>query len=567
MSMPDKGYKLIKRSSTPKTGDCSIDFGNRRYNTPLCGCSNYDGVLEVGDIVGIKMSSNTCLSTTFSSSSLLLSSEQVLALMPPHYGHYRPVEEHLFKITKVRKPSKYDVVPYFIDGNKVISKEINESYSSNWDVPVSAVDKFTLCNELFCEKRIHGNITIDEKYDCFSSYRAKKLEGILESVIDEGQLEPSIVKSIRGSLPFKGNWTKTMFDLRTDRDTISHFYDVVIKYMHILTTCLDESQISDIGSFDKIEEHMDSIYAQALVCIGAQTVRENGVNHQFQQSSQLSVPIIVHTIDRIKYNDIFRVYKSDPRYCLHRAKYTSSWCGVIVDDSIRNHFEPGNIVRLIFGENPSAVEETAAIIATNVTTTTTTTTKSYQFCNVIYCRLLKRVDNERFLACIENMYCSEYEDIVLVVHTAAVSEIPFDFSGNENLVATGLNCSSGQGFGVTGLGAAVMDSDTGLGVTGLGAAVMDGDTGLGVTGLGAAGLGAAVMDGDTVGQTEQQPTTGSDCFPLEAANEETSTSCLSPAPLIEQQVAVDNCADGQQQVVETKFIQRSYPLTYDGLFV
>lgn len=68
---------------------------------------------------------------------------------------------------------------------------------------------------------------------------------------------------------------------------------------------------------------------------------------------------------------------------------------------------------------------------------------------VVYFQLLRRLDAHRFLACIVNMYLSEYEDILLAIDTRAVSEIPVDWDDNINL-AQYRAIKEGKGFAPTG---------------------------------------------------------------------------------------------------------------------
>jgi hypothetical protein len=53
--------------------------------------------------------------------------------------------------------------------------------------------------------------------------------------------------------------------------------------------------------------------------------------------------------------------------------------------------------------------------------------------NVIYFRTLYKISNTKFLAQIENYYGSNYEDIILVIDTGSITEIPDTWHGNENL--------------------------------------------------------------------------------------------------------------------------------------
>jgi hypothetical protein len=193
---------------------------------------------------------------------------------------------------------------------------------------------------------------------------------------------------------------------------------------------------------------MESLYHKVMKLIDNTHITEN-INYTLRIPSHLAVPTIHHDIKRIKMSEIFRVYRPDPVYALVKSKYVTNWGGVILSEAIRTHITTGNIVRVMFTKHPEFQPTQYEI----------TQRTAWKYTGVIYCRILLKLDDTHCLACIENMYCSEYEDIIVVIHTGAVSEVPFFFSGNENLVATGLEVSSGEGFGCTGMGAAVGETE------------------------------------------------------------------------------------------------------------
>lgn len=49
-------YNIIRRSNTNPTSDMDLDFHDRKYDVPLCGCDNYLDELKVGDVVGVILS-------------------------------------------------------------------------------------------------------------------------------------------------------------------------------------------------------------------------------------------------------------------------------------------------------------------------------------------------------------------------------------------------------------------------------------------------------------------------------------------------------------------------------
>jgi hypothetical protein len=159
--MPIKSFKIIKRSSTKPPSECAIDFGDRNYKIPLCGCGGFNEQVKVGDVVGVKLSSNICRREVFKTSSELIP-EAKWSIIPERQGNYRPEEEHLFIITKINTKSKFCVQPYFLDSDKVIIKQVDEQFASEWSLPVSEIDNHTLCEFVF-ESKYKGLVT--EEFD------------------------------------------------------------------------------------------------------------------------------------------------------------------------------------------------------------------------------------------------------------------------------------------------------------------------------------------------------------------------------------------------------------------
>ena len=438
-------YKIEKRSSTAPSSDSAIDFNERVYTLPLCGCSNFTDEVSVGDIIGVKLSANVRVRIRFSTSSIFLPEEKMY-LLPEQFGSYRPVEEHLFRVTKINKPSKYEVVPYYLDGNKVIVKEIEETFETEGQIPVNEIEPNELCEELFLNKTLK-RFKIDQEYDIFSKYKVDRLFTLLDTY-DEANRDTFTVHSVRKLLPLQ-NYAKTVFDLKEEGASMQKFYTQLAKYGPVLLNIFgqDSNILSELGTYDLAVAHMDALYSSALALINSDTVPDM-LTHRLHIPSRLAAPSIHHAIHRVKYNEIFRVYRADPAYVLCRTKYVSNWSGIIIDNAIRGHITDGNVVRVLFGKNKEASKD-----------------DKYEYSSVIYCRVLQRLNETQCLACIENYYCSEYEDIVFVLNVNAISEIPFTWAGNENLVETNLDLDRGEGFSVTGGPAAVMSTADGEAVT------------------------------------------------------------------------------------------------------
>eukprot|EP01034_Spumella_vulgaris_P040385 gene40385-49943_t len=248
-------------------------------------------------------------------------------------------------------------------------------------------------------------------------------------------------------LPYK-DYRTTLFNLTDDGEALKEFFGIIDEHRESILQFVEASALDNLGTYELIESNMESLYLKALELMNDTHITDS-ITYSLCIPSHLAVPTIHHNITRLKVSEIFRVYRPDPVYALAKTKYVSNWGGVIVDDAIRSHITTGNIVRVMFTKYPQ-FQPTPEEIAART---------GWLWSGVIYCRILAQLSATHCLACVENKYCSEYEDIVLIIHVGAVSEVPFSWPGNENLDATGLEATSGEGFGCTGLGAAVSDGE------------------------------------------------------------------------------------------------------------
>jgi hypothetical protein len=408
-------YKIIRRSDTKPTDINAYDFAARLYKYPLVGCSNYTNKIQVGDIIGLKLVSCVKNSEKFECNVIPYLEDIEIKNDPElkyleSWGSYRRVEEHLFRVTRVKNET-FIVEPIFIDHDKIIVKEIKEEFDKKVYINTNKITKKNLI--FACSDKV-----ID-KYNAFDSVFSKYYaQKFMDMITDKNYVK------IGDKLPYK-DYRETIFDL-----TDSNIVDQLISFLNFVKVndvCLKEhlgdSALNNIGTYEQIVHHMSNLYEKIKKVVGE--VMTVDATYSFAKSSYLDIQKIKHKITKVKYIDIFRVYKTDPYYTTNKVERVVNWHGMILDENIRNHIKVGNIVR-VFVKSDIFKDQC-----------------------VIYFTLLHKISSTRYLACIENKYLSEYEDIVMTIDTRAISEIPIDWPQNEFL--SEFNITEGLGYHITGL--------------------------------------------------------------------------------------------------------------------
>ena len=423
--MPEN-YKIIRRSHTQPNDEYDIDFSDRQYKFPLVGCSNYTDKIQVGDVIGIKLINCKNIYENFDYSVHMLEDDQIkndpdLAYLNK-IGYYKRVEEHLFRVIKV-KNSKIDVEPVFLDGNKIIVKAVCEEFEKQINVVIDKFNKIDICGN-YCNEFMK----IDTKEYIYFMYH--RLENFINIFMDEKY------DKLNKYLPYS-DYKETLFNIFTENKDSDHVE--LIRYLNFikeneskLMEYLGNDFLEKVGSFDKIVKHMDDMYRQIRFKLGESILVH--VTYSLKKNSYLDEPRIIHNIMKVKYADVFRIYKTDPLYVTKKTAHITNWNGIILDESVRDYIRIGNILRIY-------------IIDTKL-----------NHGNVIYVSVLHKITDTRFLACIYNCYLSKYEDIVFVMDIRSITEIPTDWEGNESFELFN-NIKSGKGYAVTGCGALKEEAD------------------------------------------------------------------------------------------------------------
>jgi hypothetical protein len=402
-------YTIIRRSFAPKLGQFDIGFFNRNRNVPLVGCNDYTEKIQVGDVIGIKLKDSLRRKVQFMPCGDVPDGSTIDIF----FGSYEQIEEHLFIITKKIKESLFEVKPYYIDGDKIIVKEIHEKLNTkgNIYIPVKNLTKHELCHKYYCY------IKNSDPYNFYLDI--DKMTEFIKSIENNNVCQPC-------NLPYK-DFRKIIINIIDDKDhdNVKNFFEFIDKNKLKIIELFGCDAFDNLGTYEKIINNIDNYYNKICALIGDTLI----LNYYFtyNKESHLTQPTIIHKINKIKYVDIFRVYKTDNISKMIKTSHVTNWHGIILDDNVRAHIKQGNLVRMYLFYDKDCTR------------------------SVIYCTILMKLTENRFLATIKNMYLSEYEDVVFVIDVRAITEIPVSWSRNDNLKH--FERTSGQGFVFTGMGA------------------------------------------------------------------------------------------------------------------
>jgi hypothetical protein len=389
-------YQILRRGLIKKKPEVwENDLTKYNFNTPLCGFSDYNEKITVGDIVGVLLKSSIGKKVKFRAGKL--QEQDLNPLVEPVYGSYYQEEEHFFQITKVNKTStKFVVRPVFIDG-KIIRKEINENITKNVDIEINILSPFIQLVEIFIDGPSRNNQK--EIYQVVFDHRIKY---ILNNVNEIPKLKIHY-----------HDYKNTLFDIWNEE-----YMDDMSKLIDYYTLQFPE-KVELIGTIELINENMKKIYSS----ISDIKKINYDATFTYSQIALMTEPEISHNITKLKYLDIYRVYKPDPFTQLLRTREITNWSGIILPLDARSLVSTGNLLRFMLeGDRGSGC---------------------------IYFTILHKISEARFLASVKNMYCVHFEDVVIIIDTGALHEIPTQWEEN-NSFAIYADITSGIGYTITG---------------------------------------------------------------------------------------------------------------------
>lgn len=433
------GFRIHKRKDTKPTNNAALNR-DHDYTRPLCGISNTVDPIGIGDVVGVMLCATATTHVRFEASTKLLSEDQ-WARLPQREGSYYHREEHFFKIVKIISPQRFFVIPVFIDSDKVIQKEVNENFTSYGEIPTSLITSEVLVEGIFLtdKKNAWFQYPDDDEffarsYHCVSTYRVQEWCNYW----DERKNQTSVLlndhdhhKKVKSLQPLRTNIPFLFFGMSSDDiDTVRRFYGSLTEHKSEISNILGDDWIVIFGTY---EEYIERI--QSLV-VGIREKLPNAIGttieYNYEQYPCLKEPQFHPNITKLKYVEIFRVYKNDPSWKMTSSQTVTNWSGILLPDEIRYQIRPTNLVRIWI--------------------------KNGEDSHGPYVFILKQLTRFRYLACIRNMYLSDYEDTVFVIDARAITEIPVCWNMNDNFVEY-TSITAGPGFRITGLSGFVPTDD------------------------------------------------------------------------------------------------------------
>ena len=402
--------KRIENTPPDDIPDYCITLPDRQYHRPLCGCDNFTGELEVGNVIGIKLQYETTTSCT-PNKYIIKKKEQSNFTFPELLSDDVYIEEHLFTIIKIRN-NKFYLKPYYIDTDKVLLHQFDSNVNTTIQIPKKMLQM---------EYLIYYYLTKYEDVDYIRVNSFDRTSPLLCHIIEDNIYDKIIDKE---HLYFP-NMDEIIIYAEYDNNPIKDYYKLIDKNREILIKHVGEDIVNRIGTYEKLlqlKKNQD-LYQKAYNIvddiidfeISYYQVNEN----ETTCSVKLSVPVIKYDIGFVKLKDIYRVYTVDSTYKMTKSKCISNWHGKILDEKVRTMLKVNEYVRVSISDNDGGIW-------------------------VIYVDLLYKLSNTHFLGISSNYSSGElYEDYIIIVDIRAISEIPYDYDeyildNNKKFLLTGI---------------------------------------------------------------------------------------------------------------------------------
>ena len=392
-----KKFTITKRSIIKKgLADWENELNGYNFNVPLCGFSDYNEPIKTGDIVSVILNSDERTKVEFEP--MLYNYEYIIPHIEKVFGTYNRREEHFFKVIKPNKNNtKFKVEPVFLD-KKIIVKGIDETIKKEIELDASLFDTIDRLTEILVNKPTQFNIS--EEYKQIYDFQVNHI------ISDRTTKEYP-----KKTMPYT-NYKNTIFNIWNT------------EYMQHLEKIIDfcktkyPDKLEEIGDIDKIKKNMNDLVEKYK---NIEKIKFN-IEFRYLKFPYLDYPKIEHYITKLKYIDIYRIYKPDFNNNLNTSSDMTNWGGTILPEKCRESVCAGNILRIkLKGDRGSGC---------------------------VYFSILHKVSNKRFLANIVNRYGSKFEDVVIIIDTDCISEIPTIWEENENFERQ--EKEEGIGYTITG---------------------------------------------------------------------------------------------------------------------
>ena len=435
-----KGFDILTRKHLAKERGLSCEDKNvvidfvlsstqvKLYDLPLKVFSSHQGPIPIGTVVGVILRSKESVSVPFVANDTGCNLFPDVKLVPEipkrsefdngkyaiyeqKYHRYYPIYEHFFRIVKNHDDKTYALSPVYLDGGKVLKKELLNRTRDVTLVDTSLVQNDEFIIEEYLEKydgKSKHDVDLDDNY--VSAYKVKQfLEILNKNQTDGSEINvEDLRKNILCLTNRNGSKAGCEAWMAGIKNPLRTFYEGFEKYKDVLYQILDTNEIEAIGSLEKIIENSSNLYNEACDAVGDR-IKIPITYEAFESESLCTSNLNVSTLKTISKNLIFRVYLPDQNNYLLSATSLLDWNGYRLPQTILGFLKPGNIVRYFCGK------------------------KDESFGAHDYAKIICKIDSQRYFVVRTDQYSNYDENINFILDIRAIVEIPLQFSGNENL--------------------------------------------------------------------------------------------------------------------------------------
>jgi hypothetical protein len=331
-------YTIIKRCDT-EDRRYDIDFPDRDYDLPLCGCDNYEDDLEVGDMVSIILETVDIYPFDYSPvchhyHDIKFETKDNGVVWPKKTGSAQRVEEHFFKIIGYNEEEDNFIVERkYIDNDKIIVKSVKKRIDTrNGELtdddiaifPIDLIPTRLLLSRYYCDG--FKQFPVNEEYEIYSCWKVDRLIEYLNST----EKELITKKKLKSLMPYR-NYKLTLFDLPEKQVSIENFLSCIAQHSEILIKHFGKEEYEKFGNFQLIEENMEILINNMYNALGRDTFIDE-IEYEYNCPPHLSLPKLNNDnhITTLLYDEVFRVFKKDPQYCLFQTNTVSNWGGIYI---------------------------------------------------------------------------------------------------------------------------------------------------------------------------------------------------------------------------------------------
>lgn len=340
------------------------------------------------------------------------------------FYRHQCVYEHFFKVRSHSKNSAdIHIEPTYIDGKYILRKSFLHYFAIEVSVPISYVKSRKYVIEAYFDQHneAYALLGINPEENYFSRSKIKKFVEIINEFMENGGEITNLTRELNKNIPFK-HW-KNIIDPFDEAGSpkawvlnidipLFRFYEIIEKHREFLAEkVFGPEQMEAIGYWAQVFQHFNEIYDIACLAIGSEIKIK--LYYDLRSDEHLIEPVIdISCLKTIHKSGVFRVFLPDRKICLRKARILKDWGNNVLPSSILGHIQAGNHVRVLLSFKDD--------------------TESW---GKDYFKVLKRLPHGRLLAARTDEFSTIDENIICVIESNSIFEIPLTWSGNENLLA------------------------------------------------------------------------------------------------------------------------------------